>query len=398
MIAINLKNRTFPRNLRKYAAQHKIIMKLIKKTKMKHIFTTLNSFIHKPLLIAFALLAMSSNAWGTWPTYSGTCNQSGYVVYDASLELNTIDSEEINLAGPGQKVTFEAKHTVLGAGNMKVAQYVNGSWSSSLWSKNPGTATKNRWGITTGYNFASYSVDLDPRATKIKFYTETGATLYKTVQKICVTRYSSNDYLLYDNNLDCGSADYNYTQSSANYTSGTAKVDWSHTTTQPTCTLTGTYAKYFEIGTKSNTPTNNNYGAMSIVIKYKHTAPGDHSATLKVGSKTITIKGHTNKIPTYVTTIPTMESITYGEKLSNSQIGANGVVKADVIGAAGTVVSGTWTMSEAGEIVSVSGGTYKEVHLTFTPTDQNTYQTVTTTANIFVRSARLLIPHRIQVL
>ena len=108
MIAINLKNRTFPRNLRKYAAQHKIIMKLIKKTKMKHIFTTLNSFIHKPLLIAFALLAMSSNAWGTWPTYSGTCNQSGYVVYDASLELNTIDSEEINLAGPGQKVTFEA--------------------------------------------------------------------------------------------------------------------------------------------------------------------------------------------------------------------------------------------------------------------------------------------------
>ena len=387
MIAINLKNRTFPRNLRKYAAQHKIIMKLIKKTKMKHIFTTLNSFIHKPLLIAFALLAMSSNAWGTWPTYSGTCNQSGYVVYDASLELNTIDSEEINLAGPGQKVTFEAKHTVLGAGNMKVAQYVNGSWSSSLWSKNPGTATKNRWGITTGYNFASYSVDLDPRATKIKFYTEAGATLYKTVQKIRVTRYSSNDYLLYDNNLDCGSADYNYTQSSANYTSGTAKVDWSHTTNQPTCTITGTYAKYFEIGTKSNTPANNMYGAMSIVIKYKHTAPGDHSATLKVGSKTITIKGHTNKIPTYVTTIPTMESITYGEKLSNSQIGANGVVKADVIGAAGTVVSGTWTMSEAGEIVSVSGGTYKEVHLTFTPTDQNTYQTVTTTANVFVRSA-----------
>lgn len=31
---------------------------------MKHIFTTLNSFIHKPLLLAFTLLAMSSNAWG----------------------------------------------------------------------------------------------------------------------------------------------------------------------------------------------------------------------------------------------------------------------------------------------------------------------------------------------
>ncbi len=64
MIAIDLKNRTFSRNLRKYAAQHKIIVKLIKKTKMKYIFTSFNSFIHKPLLLAFTLLAMSSNAWG----------------------------------------------------------------------------------------------------------------------------------------------------------------------------------------------------------------------------------------------------------------------------------------------------------------------------------------------
>ena len=64
MIAINLKNRTFSRNLRKYAAQHKIIVKLIKKTKMKYIFTSFNSFIQKPILLAFTLLAMSSNAWG----------------------------------------------------------------------------------------------------------------------------------------------------------------------------------------------------------------------------------------------------------------------------------------------------------------------------------------------
>ena len=79
MIAINLKNRTFPRNLRKYAAQHKIIVKLIKRTKMKHIFTTFKQFMTKPLLLALTLLAMSSNAWGQ--TYNGG---AWYSLYDAN--------------------------------------------------------------------------------------------------------------------------------------------------------------------------------------------------------------------------------------------------------------------------------------------------------------------------
>ena len=118
---------------------------------MKHInlFTIkpiLNTRITKiALLSIFALATLGVNeAWAKWPEYSGTCNQSGFVVYDASLELNTIDSEEINLAGPGAKVTFEAKHTLTGAGDMKVAQYVNGKWSSSLWNANPGEEVKVR--------------------------------------------------------------------------------------------------------------------------------------------------------------------------------------------------------------------------------------------------------------
>ena len=353
---------------------------------MKHIYT-FKQFIQKPLLVALALLAMSSNAWGTWPTYSGSCSQSGYVLYNQSTTLNTIASIEYNLSGPGSSLTFEAKRDPNGKGNLKVAQYVDGAWSSALFNTNPGKVANTFWGIEKKIDYVAYSVTLDPKATKIKFYTEAGATLKKYVQKISVARFSSNEYALYDNNLDCGSADYNYAQSPSNYTTGTANVDWSHTASEPTCTITGTYANYFEISSKSNKPATNKYGTMSIVVSYKHTAPGDHTATLKVGSKTITVKGHTNKIPTYITAVPTVAPITYGDNLSNDQIGADGVVKADVIDAAGTVVSGTWGMTEAGQTVSNSGGTYKEVHLIFTPEDENTYQVVSTTANVFVRSA-----------
>ena len=124
---------------------------------------------------------------------------------------------------------------------------------------------------------------------------------------------------------------------------------------------------------------------MSVQVAYKHTAPGDHEATLNVGGKTITIKGHTNKITPYIDTKPTVATITYGQTISNSQLGA-GVVKADLINAAGTVVSGTWTIDENGQTVTTSGGANTTVNLTFTPSDQNTYNVIHTTQTMFVRS------------
>lgn len=349
------------------------------------------SVIAPMLLIAFGLFGVNENAWATWPKYSGSCDQSGYVVYNVNKELNTIDSEEIDLAGPGYEVSFDAKHTYTGAGELKVAQLVDGEWSGAIWSKNPGKAIKNWLGITKDYDFEHYVVEtkLDPRATKIKFYTETGATWFKTIQNIRVTRYSNNAYALYDDNLDCGSADYNLANSNANHTAGTAYVDWSHKSTAPSCTITGTNAKYFYVKSTSNPPSNNNYGAMSVEVAYKHTAPGDHTAILNVGGKTITVKGHTNKITPYIVTTPTVDTITYGQTISNSQLGT-GLVKADLINAAGTVVPGTWTIDENGQTVSTSGGQSMTVKLTFTPSDQNTYNVLHTTQTMFVRSASMI--------
>ncbi len=360
------------------------------------------SVIAPMLFIAFGLFGVNVNAWATWPTYSGSCTTSGYVVYDASLELNTIDAEEINLAGPGYEITFEAKHTLTGAGDLKVAQYVDGNWSDAMWSDNPGEKKQgiewktNKWGISYPsyydyWDYKSYTVStkLNPRATKIKFYTEVGATLYKTVQNIRVTRYSNNAYALYDDNLDCGSADYNLANSDANHTSGTAYVDWSHKSTAPSCTITGTNAEYFYVKSTSNPPSNDNYGAMSVEVAYKHTAPGDHSATLNVGGKTITVNGHTNKITPYIVTTPTVDTITYGQTISNSQL-HGGLVKADLINNTGATVAGTWTIDENGQTVTTSGGQSTTVNLTFTPSDQNTYNVKHTTQTMFVRSASMI--------
>lgn len=347
-------------------------------------------YVSRVSLIALLLLVLggwNTQAWAAWPTYSGSCNTSGYVVYNVNKELNTIDSEEIDLAGPGYEVSFDAKHTWSGVGDLKVAQLVDGKWSGAIWSKNPGKATKNKWGITTGYDYEYYVVEtkLDPRATKIKFYTEAGATLYKTIQNIRVTRYSDNAYKLYTSPVDCGSAAYNTSASEANYTTGNAYVDWSHSTTLPTCTITGTNASYFEIQTKTTTPQNNKFGTMTVKVAYKHTAPGDHLATLKVGDKTITVKGHTDKIIPYITTDPTVAAITYGDKISNSQI-TEGVVKANLSNGTTVTVPGKWTIDENGQTVTTSGGSNATVNLTFTPTDGNTYNTIHTTQLMFVRS------------
>ena len=53
----------------------------------------------------------------------------------------------------------------------------------------------------------------------------------------------------------------------------------------------------------------------------------------------------------------------------------------------GATVAGTWTIDEAGNTILTSGGQNTTVNLTFTPSDQNTYNVLHTTQTMFVRSA-----------
>ena len=348
----------------------------------------------KPVLTMLALLmvclfGVNEKAWGAWPTYSGSCSTSGYVLNDAcnnrTSALTTYEFE-LNLAGPGDELKFKAKITDNSVEtNLKIYQYVGtGYQDTPIFDRDkPGKWQSGILGRVKNADYDTYTVPVSALATKIKFVFV--GSLNKNIRDVSVTRYSDNAYALYTSPVDCGSADYNLANSNTNWTTGTAYVDWSYIATAPTCSISGSQASYFEVKTKTNTPTTNTYGVMSVQVAYKHTAPGDHSATLNVGGKTITIKGHTNKITPYIVTTPTVAPITYGQTISNSQLGT-GLVKADLINAAGTVVPGTWTIDENGQTVTASGSANTTVHLTFTPTDQNTYNVIQTTQTMYVRS------------
>ena len=100
--------------------------------------------------------------------------------YAAERQFSTISSVEYDISGEAGVLTFEGKYTKLlgfgGSGNCYLDQYVDGSWVR--------VATLNM--LTTDWQTLTYT--LDRRATKVKMYTETGATGYKNFRNVKVTR------------------------------------------------------------------------------------------------------------------------------------------------------------------------------------------------------------------
>ena len=103
-----------------------------------------------------------------------------YVLDDSQTRrLNTIDSEEYTINGPADKLTFTANRERLAGfsdGNLKVDQYYNGGWHNIFDQK------------VSLNDYTQYaSIQLNRNATKLKFYTETGATGYKNIKDVAVT-------------------------------------------------------------------------------------------------------------------------------------------------------------------------------------------------------------------
>ena len=104
-----------------------------------------------------------------------------YVLDDAKeRELNTVDSEEYSINGPAHQLTFTANRTAswrLSGGNLKVDAYYNGDWHNVF----DEDVTKD--------SYTSYGpITLDRNTTKLKFYTELGATGYKHIKDVTVTQ------------------------------------------------------------------------------------------------------------------------------------------------------------------------------------------------------------------
>lgn len=103
-----------------------------------------------------------------------------YVLDDSQTRrLNTIDSEEYTINGPADKLTFTANREKLWGfsdGNLKVDQYYNGGWHNIF-----------DQGVSLNDYTQYASIQLNRNATKLKFYTETGATGYKNIKDVVVT-------------------------------------------------------------------------------------------------------------------------------------------------------------------------------------------------------------------
>ena len=86
--------------------------------------------------------------------------------------LSTIDSETLNAFTPvGTNLTFDAKRTAKGKGNLKVAPIVNGNQQSDIFNQNPGKVTKTVLGAETKVDYESYSATVsNPNSNQIKFY------------------------------------------------------------------------------------------------------------------------------------------------------------------------------------------------------------------------------------
>ena len=106
---------------------------------------------------------------------SGMSGQ-GYVMNDSTeYQLNTIDSRTFTLSGEPGMLTFDARRSMLGLGSL----YVD-VWNGGVWERIVGVS------LSTEYeHFGPYS--LPHTATRIRFSTEFGATLYKYFKHIVIT-------------------------------------------------------------------------------------------------------------------------------------------------------------------------------------------------------------------
>ena len=153
-------------------------------------------------VVTAMLMVVVGDVWGQ--TYNGGTWYS--LDPTKSYTLNTIDEEKIDVFSPTKtNLTFHAKRSSEGRGNLKVAPIVSGTQQSNIFDQNPGKVTDTFWGIETKVDYTDnpYSATTPVNLTQLKFYTVTGATLNKDIKEI---KLPLAPHILLDNNTDFGTS------------------------------------------------------------------------------------------------------------------------------------------------------------------------------------------------
>lgn len=286
-------------------------------------------------------------------------------VLDAPEERNfsTISATEYALDGrPAGALTFEAKCVpILGfwGGDLHVDQYVNGVWSKVT---SVSFAAKD-----TYYSFGPF--DLDRNATKIKLYTEGGATGKKYMQNVKVAMASyveAEPAVLTMSDTELG------TSTTARFTVSHSNVAQLNVSSNNNTLFTPDITTITESGAGK-------YGTTAVTVTYKPVQAGTQQATITVGNGThqaiVQVQGTAVKKAQQIVWKDNVDILPQGAIVDNAATATSGL---DVTLASDNVAV---VAVEAGRLVAKSAGT---ANITATQAGNEQWEAVTDTKEITV--------------
>jgi hypothetical protein len=278
---------------------------------LKSRITTMKPVLTMLALLMLCLFGVNEKAFAAWSgSGEGTLKNGVWYVYDDSSEKSktaggaiSVYFDELTLAGPGATVSFQAKKTKYGTGNLVLRQY-NEGWSD-VWSN----------GLGTSYPSTYYSQGINYNSTKIQFYIPSGSLKkYYRNLKVTMAQYMEDPS---KSSLNFGEADINTpTDASETFT-----IAWCNLPAM-TYSFTGTDKDLFYVSSVANNSAVGKYNTATFTVKYKHTTAGSHSATLTIkdgngnNTKTVTLSGKTNKLQPEVTWSPNDETFNVDDVLT----------------------------------------------------------------------------------
>lgn len=305
----------------------------------------------KFFFLACALVLVSNLASaGTWSTGSGDGEKHGgvwYVLYATDEQtIGVWGSKDYDLAGPGSQLTFDARHTYLGAGNLRVSQ---NQGTSVLYEGNPGIS---HWTSVDYDDYGPYS--LDENTSIINFYAPTGVTGEKKFKNVKVTMAS---YCKYDNTeaISFGTGNY-MVQSTLD-----KKIIWSNISNKD-ITITGTDKDRFSVSLTKVGCSVGKWGNTIVTVTYKrdkYDGGREHTATLNVNGNSITLKGTTTVATPRIIECATASAIAYQNAISGSTL-TPGTAKHPT---RDLTIDGTWTWQNG----SLTADAYNTYTVVFTP-------------------------------
>ncbi len=198
-----------------------------------------------------------------------------YVLNESSeSSINTIGSKVYNISNQNcDMLTFSAKRTATGKGELHVAYTTDGKNWIDVFSANPGNVTKTTLKIERTVDYQDYGpYAIDRKATQIKFYTQTGATLSKYFKNIKVTQATYAEPSA--TTVNCGTVEVGGSSQDTKFS-----VVWSNVSA---LTLSIDNTESFSLNKSSIAASSCNYGTEEIGIDFHPQTKGSHSATITI--------------------------------------------------------------------------------------------------------------------